>query len=78
MFRCERCGSGFSPARVRTENCPRCLGRDGVESPLTFRLLGPRVPPQNVGADLPPPGSAPATMPGWESPASTRAVCLAA
>src|SRR4051794_6308373 len=37
MFRCERCGSGFSPIRVTTDDsCPRCLARDGVRSPFDF------------------------------------------
>jgi hypothetical protein len=37
MFRCDRCGSSFSPVRVsRTEICPRCRARDGVSAPLTF------------------------------------------
>jgi hypothetical protein len=40
MFRCERCGSSFSATRAaRTEHCPRCLGRDGVESPLGFSMF---------------------------------------
>ena len=37
MFRCERCGSAFSPIRVTTDQtCPRCRARDGVSAPLTF------------------------------------------
>ncbi|MDX6590619.1 MAG: hypothetical protein QOI84_1893 [Solirubrobacterales bacterium] len=40
MFRCERCGSSFSATRAaRTEHCPRCLGRDDVESPLNFSMF---------------------------------------
>jgi hypothetical protein len=63
MFRCERCGSSFSATRAaRTEHCPRCLGRDGVESPLSFSMfersaleragLSPRQPigPTNASA----------------------------
>jgi hypothetical protein len=42
MFRCERCGTGFHPTRsVLAEDCPRCLRRDGVASPLVFRLFEP-------------------------------------
>jgi hypothetical protein len=37
MFRCERCGSSFSPIRVpHTEACPRCRARDRVWAPLSF------------------------------------------
>jgi hypothetical protein len=37
MYRCERCGSSFSPIRVsHSANCPRCRARDGVSTPLTF------------------------------------------
>jgi hypothetical protein len=37
MFRCDRCGSGFSPIRVpANELCPRCRARDGVSVPLSF------------------------------------------
>jgi hypothetical protein len=37
MFRCERCGSSFSPIRVsHAEICPRCRVRDGLSVPLTF------------------------------------------
>lgn len=40
VFRCERCGSGFSAKdAAAVENCPQCLGRDRVEAPLTFRLF---------------------------------------
>jgi hypothetical protein len=35
MFKCERCGSSFSPTRVFSgQNCPRCRARDGVSVPL--------------------------------------------
>lgn len=37
MFKCERCGSSFSPIRVaNSETCPRCRARDGVEAPMSF------------------------------------------
>jgi hypothetical protein len=37
MFRCDRCGSGFSPIRVpANELCPRCRARDGVSVTLSF------------------------------------------
>jgi uncharacterized OB-fold protein len=37
MFRCERCGSAFSPIRVPAgQTCPRCRAREGVSVPLTF------------------------------------------
>jgi hypothetical protein len=38
MFRCERCGSSYSPMHaVAIENCPRCKVRDGISSPLAFK-----------------------------------------
>jgi hypothetical protein len=38
MFRCERCGSGFTPREAKgVEACPRCQGRDGVRAPLAFK-----------------------------------------
>jgi hypothetical protein len=37
MFRCERCGSAFSPIRVPpSQTCPRCRAREGVSVPLAF------------------------------------------
>lgn len=43
MFRCERCGSSYSPIRVPpTETCPRCRARDGVSAPLTFAPFSAR------------------------------------
>ncbi len=40
MFRCERCGSAYNPMHAaRTENCPRCLARDQVRAPLTFKIF---------------------------------------
>ncbi len=39
MFRCERCGSSFSPIRVSSrQNCPRCRARDGVSVPLVLEM----------------------------------------
>jgi len=73
MFRCERCGSSFSATRAaRTEHCPRCLGRDGVESPLSFSMFE-RSALQRAGlsprrAIRPPEAGA-----GAESPASISA-----
>jgi hypothetical protein len=44
MFNCERCGSSFSPLRAATLGyCPRCRARDGVASPLNFKLF--KAPP---------------------------------
>jgi predicted nucleic acid-binding Zn-ribbon protein len=38
MFRCERCGSSYSPVHMAAmANCPRCEGRDGVSAPLYFK-----------------------------------------
>jgi len=40
VFRCERCGSAYNSMHAaRTENCPRCLARDRVEAPLTFKIF---------------------------------------
>lgn len=40
MFRCERCGSGFTPKAAKgLEGCPTCQERDGVRSPLAFKLF---------------------------------------
>lgn len=45
MFRCERCGSSFSPIRVsRPGSCPRCRARDGVSIPLTFAPFSAKPP----------------------------------
>jgi hypothetical protein len=42
MFNCERCGSSFSPLRAAAVGfCPRCQARDGVASPLSFKLFSP-------------------------------------
>jgi len=38
-FRCERCGSSFSPIRVSSrQNCPRCRAREGVSVPLVLEM----------------------------------------
>ena len=38
MFRCERCGSRYSPVHASTlGNCPRCQIRDQVSAPLYFK-----------------------------------------
>jgi late competence protein required for DNA uptake (superfamily II DNA/RNA helicase) len=39
MFKCERCGSGYSANHVGVENCPRCLLLDRVQAPLTFKVF---------------------------------------
>ena len=53
MFRCERCGSGFSPIRVTTDHsCPRCRARDGVSAPLSFAPFSADAPEADDG---PPP-----------------------
>jgi predicted nucleic acid-binding Zn-ribbon protein len=40
MFRCERCGSAFTPSEAKgLEGCPTCQERDGVRSPLAFKLF---------------------------------------
>jgi hypothetical protein len=42
MFYCERCGTSFNAAAAGMPMaCPRCRGRDGVYSPLTFQLFDP-------------------------------------
>lgn len=39
MFRCERCGSGYSAQAASSwTSCPRCLAKDRVQVPLTFEL----------------------------------------
>jgi hypothetical protein len=38
-FRCERCGSTFSPIRVSgRQNCPRCRARDRVSVELVLEM----------------------------------------
>jgi predicted nucleic acid-binding Zn-ribbon protein len=40
MFRCERCGSAFTPDEAKgLEDCPACRERDDVRSPLAFKLF---------------------------------------
>lgn len=47
MFRCERCGSRYSSMHAATiENCPRCLIRDRVSAPLSFKAF--RLPDRAV------------------------------
>lgn len=51
MFTCSRCGTSFNATIAATaENCPRCRARDGVESPLVFKLFRS---PAGVGAEKP-------------------------
>ena len=39
MYRCERCGSSFSPFRVSShQNCPRCRARERVSVPLVLEM----------------------------------------
>jgi len=45
MFVCNRCESSFSPTRaVTTSICPRCSGKDGVRSLLTFAPFSTQLP----------------------------------
>lgn len=40
MFKCDRCGSRYSSMHAATiENCPRCLVRERVSSPLAFTII---------------------------------------
>lgn len=39
MFKCERCGSGYSANHIGVENCPRCMLLDRVQAPLTFKMF---------------------------------------
>jgi hypothetical protein len=40
MFQCERCGSSYSARHtVAMSECPRCLGKDRVSAPLTFKAF---------------------------------------
>jgi hypothetical protein len=37
MLRCTHCGSSFDPIAVASiADCPRCQGREGLRSPLSF------------------------------------------
>lgn len=39
MFKCERCGSGYSVSHVGVENCPRCMLLDRVQAPLALKVF---------------------------------------
>jgi predicted nucleic acid-binding Zn-ribbon protein len=40
MFKCERCGAGYSPSRAAIlEFCPRCWARDQVRVPLVVKVV---------------------------------------
>jgi predicted nucleic acid-binding Zn-ribbon protein len=40
MFKCERCGAGYSPIRAAIlEFCPRCWARHRVRVPLLARVV---------------------------------------
>lgn len=39
MFKCERCGSGYSASHLGVEHCPRCMLLDRVQAPLTFKVF---------------------------------------
>lgn len=42
MFYCERCESRFNATvAAAASGCPRCKERDGIASPLRFRLFEP-------------------------------------
>jgi hypothetical protein len=83
MFGCERCGSKFSSARAATiRNCPRCLLRDDVASPLTLNFGKSWSPGSSAGdpTGVPGPGDGPAlaslarpesSPPDSEGPAAT-------
>ncbi len=39
MYRCERCGSSFSPFRFSSrQTCPRCRARERVSVPLVLEM----------------------------------------
>lgn len=39
MFRCDRCGSGYSTRAASSwRACPRCLAREKISVPLTLEL----------------------------------------
>jgi hypothetical protein len=39
MFKCERCGSGYSASHLGVEHCPRCMLLDRAQAPLTFKVF---------------------------------------
>ncbi len=41
MFYCERCSTRFNAGALGNQEmlCPRCKARDGVVSPLTFKIF---------------------------------------
>ncbi len=43
MFYCERCGTRFNAGALggNDQVCPHCRARDGVVSPLTFKIFDP-------------------------------------
>ena len=50
MFKCDRCGSRYSSMHAATiENCPRCLVRERVSSPLALKLF--QSPPKQAAPD---------------------------
>jgi len=61
VFRCEKCGSSYSAMHaVAMENCPRCLVREQIAVPLTFKVF------EATGSALPGgvPGGAPPAASG--------------
>jgi predicted nucleic acid-binding Zn-ribbon protein len=57
MVHCERCGSRFHSARaLMIENCPRCLLRDDVTTPLVVesadRAAAEEAAPGDASDDL--------------------------
>jgi hypothetical protein len=39
MFRCDKCGSGYSAQAASSwTSCPRCLAKEKIQVPLTFEL----------------------------------------
>jgi len=39
MFRCDKCGSGYSAQAASSwTSCPRCLAKERIQVPLAFEL----------------------------------------
>lgn len=47
MFRCDRCGSGYSAQAASSwASCPRCLAKEKIQVPLIFELGWQRQEPK--------------------------------
>jgi hypothetical protein len=57
MFKCERCGSGYSANHIGVESCPRCLLLDRVQAPLTFKIFKLTETPPEMASPPPEPAS---------------------